>query len=224
MAPLHELLDWLTENWEPLLVFGGIVAGVAMGTAVGLWVVSRGPYSKMNRETASALKEGTEALRASQATQREQAEALNRAYRREEEQHGKLLALQDQVEVLEDAQQSERARADAERAALAAEVAGLATQLQAEREMSARLIREVDGLRQRIGTLERENAALRRERDELTGQRDTLQKRVDALEQEREDLRARLDGLDEEVARLKRRDVDDCAGEEAAAEAETKEE
>lgn len=95
-------MNWLTANWDELLVLVAIVLGVAVGGGIALWVIARGPLARINKETATVVGQFAAALSQSQAALETTANTLRQALTRETELTRGMIEMQNALDAVND--------------------------------------------------------------------------------------------------------------------------
>lgn|SRR3990167_4842330 len=99
---VYDILEWLTDNWEPVVVVVGISLGIMGSVMLFLYFKSRDPLSRALDRTTDALLKSNEAVLKSQQSQIEVGAALTIALKRETEYNQKVIDLQNQIDALQD--------------------------------------------------------------------------------------------------------------------------
>jgi predicted RNase H-like nuclease (RuvC/YqgF family) len=186
---IYDLLRWISENWEPLAVFLGLVVGTSSGIVAALLIISRGPLAKGIRGQSEALEHSSHALVASNEAQLATAQALT-------EHIQANLALETKVNALEDTLAALRREYSASCDTMGRQISGLQAKVKTQEQEIRRLNTasvEKDG---KIAELQE---ALRGEQQKII----LLNERIDALVDENKNLKAERETLQQAVADLK---------------------
>ena len=195
---IGDVLNWLSANWEPLVVIVGIATGVAGALFAFWWIKSRDPATRALEQATSAQIKTSEALLKT-------TEALKVMQDREIERNQSMIDLQNRYDGLHDSFKKLRSQYVDRCESMDRQLAGLTAQLVDYKRKNEAQLGRIEALETKVALLLDENKKLRalitEKEAELTrtrAERDGLQSQVDTL-------RESLDRLTGEVDRLKKR-------------------
>ena len=209
---VHEILKWLGETWEPIVVFLGLVFGIGLAGSLGVWLWLR--YRDRD-QLARLVEKLTGTLDRANATNATLIDSHSKWLAKETELTGAIIQAKNDIDVLKDAarntedrykrQLSElRNEYDQSCKAFADRLTTLGTELKRERETNQELMRQLDALTATNATLMRQVNDLEGRTSLLERDNDNLRIERDALQIEREALRAEVAQLRIEIESIKK--------------------